>query len=181
MTRSTILAAVAVFALVATSVPAQQVKKGEVAGVRNFARLETTVACGGATDPGSVAEIGQMGFKAIFNLRLSSEKGANVAQEEAAAKAAGLNYVHVPFTPSKPNLASVDKFLAAIRDPANDPAFIHCAGGNRAAGFWLIKRVLVDHWDTDKAIAEAESLGLDDKGAMKKFALEYIKTHMTQM
>jgi uncharacterized protein (TIGR01244 family) len=174
MTRILIAAALA---LTTVAAAAQQVTKGEVSGVRNFARLETTVACGGATNPDSVAEIKQMGFKAIFNLRLSSEPGADIEKEEAAAHAAGLNYIHVPFTPSNPDLASVDKFLTAIKDPANDPAFIHCSGGNRAAGFWLIKRVLVDHWDVDKAVAEAESLDLDANGSMKKFALDYIDTH----
>jgi uncharacterized protein (TIGR01244 family) len=167
----------AALALAAAPALAQQVTKGEVAGVKNFARLETTVACGGATNPDSVAEIKQMGFKAIFNLRLASEPGADIEREEAAAHAAGLNYIHVPFTPGNPDLASVDKFLTAIKDPANDPAFIHCSGGNRAAGFWLIKRVLVDHWDVDKAVAEAESLDLDANGSMKKFALDYIQKH----
>jgi protein tyrosine phosphatase (PTP) superfamily phosphohydrolase (DUF442 family) len=85
--------------------------------------------------------------------------------------------VHVPFTPKSPDVASVDKFLTAIRDPANIPAFIHCSGGNRAAGFWLIKRALVDGWDLDRAVKEAEGLGLDDKGEMKEFALGYIESH----
>jgi uncharacterized protein (TIGR01244 family) len=155
----------------------QQVSKPEVEGVRNFARLETTVACAGATSAESVPEIAKMGFKAIFNLRLASEPGADIAAEEAAAKDAGIHYVHVPFTPKSPDVASVDKFLTAIRDPANNPAFIHCSGGNRAAGFWLIKRALVDGWDLDRAVKEAEGLGLDDKGEMKEFALGYIESH----
>jgi uncharacterized protein (TIGR01244 family) len=155
----------------------QQVSKPEVEGVRNFARLETTVACAGATSAESVPEIAKMGFKAIFNLRLASEPGADIAAEEAAAKDAGIHYVHVPFTPKSPDVASVDKFLTAIRDPGNNPAFIHCSGGNRAAGFWLIKRALVDGWDLDRAVKEAEGLGLDDKGEMKRFALGYIESH----
>ncbi|MGE5243630.1 MAG: beta-lactamase hydrolase domain-containing protein [Betaproteobacteria bacterium] len=177
MTRSLILAAAVAVGLSAGPAGAQQVTRGEIPGIRNFARLETTVACGGAVKTDSVPEIEKMGFKAIFNLRLASEPGADIAGEEAAAKAVGLNYIHVPFTPRSPDPASVDKFLAAIKDPANDPAFIHCSGGNRAAGFWLIKRVLVDHWDTARAVKEAETLGLNDKGAMKRFALEYINSH----
>jgi uncharacterized protein (TIGR01244 family) len=162
---------------VASLLGMQQVSKPEVEGVRNFARLETTVACAGATSAESVPEIAKMGFKAIFNLRLASEPGADIAAEEAAAKDAGIHYVHVPFTPKSPDVASVDKFLTAIRDPGNNPAFIHCSGGNRAAGFWLIKRALVDGWDLDRAVKEAEGLGLDDKGEMKDFALGYIESH----
>ena len=93
--------------------------------------------------------------------------------ESNAAKAAGMTFVHVPFTPSSPDPSSVDKFLKAISDPANEPAFIHCAGGNRAAGFWFIKRVLVDRWDTDRAMKEAEALGLSS-APMKQFVLDYV-------
>jgi uncharacterized protein (TIGR01244 family) len=176
MTRFVFLVPVAIGSLLGMP----QITKPQVEGIRNFSRLETTVACAGATSPESVAEIKKMGFKAIFNLRLASEPGANIAEEEAAAKDAGLHYVHVPFTPKSPDPASVDTFLTAIRDPANNPAFIHCSGGNRAAGFWLIKRALVDGWDLDRAVKEAEGLGLDDTGEMKRFALDYINSHRRQ-
>jgi len=141
-----VLSVIAAGALTVSPAAAQQVTKPEVAGIHNLARLETTVACAGATTAESVPEIRKMGFRSIFNLRLASEPGADIPAEEAAARREGLNYVHVPFTPTSPDVASVDKFLDAIRDPANVPAFIHCSGGNRAAGFWLIKRVLVDRW-----------------------------------
>jgi protein tyrosine phosphatase (PTP) superfamily phosphohydrolase (DUF442 family) len=70
----------------------------------------------------------------------------------------------------------VDTFVREISKPANTPAFIHCAGGNRAAGFWMIKRVLVDKWDIPRAQEEAESLGLSSS-QMKQFAVSYIQAH----
>ena len=138
---------------------AQQITKETVPGIVNFARVETTVACGGSIKPEAVAELKDRGFKAIFDLQLPDERTANIEGEAAAAKAAGINFIHVPFTPTSPDTASVDKFLAEIRKPANEPAFIHCGGGNRAAGFWFIKRVVVDKWDTDRALKEAEGGG----------------------
>ncbi len=179
MMRSLLAATAAAVFIAASPALAQQVTKGEIAGVRNFARLETTVACGGATKVEAIPELKKMGFKAVFNLRLSSEPGANVPEEQAAAEAAGLHYFHVPFTPATPDLASVDAFLAAIQDPANDPAFIHCSGGSRAAGFWFIKRVLVDHWDTDRAMQEATGLGLVEP-KMKAFVTDYVAAHRKQ-
>ena len=167
-------AAVAGFAMSAGA--QSRVTKEEVPGVKNFAQLETTVACGGVITPSAVGELKERGFKSIFDLQLPDEKGADVNGEAAAAKAAGIAFVHVPFTPVKPDTASVDKFLEEIRKPANQPAFIHCAGGNRAAGFWMIKRVLVDQWDTPRAQAEAESLGLSSS-PMKQFAVDYIQAH----
>ena len=159
-----------------TLVLAQLVTKEAVPGVTNFARLETTVACGGTIKPEAMAELKQRGFRSVFNLQRREEPTANVDAEAAAAKAAGLAYIHVPFTPSAPDTASIDTFLEEIKKPANEPAFIHCGGGNRAAGFWLIKRVLVDGWDVDRATKEAEALGLQPSpdAPMKKFALDYV-------
>ena len=96
--------------------------------------------------------------------------------EAAAAKAAGITYVHLPVNTASPDPAMVDKFLTAVSDPANQPAFVHCASGNRAAAFWMIKRLMVDHWDVDRASTEAASLGLTNP-ALKTFATDYAMAH----
>jgi len=153
-----------------------QVKKSTVDGVTNFAQVETTVACAGAVKPGSVAGIKKMGFASIINLRLASEPGADIDAEAAAAKAAGINFVHLPFNGAMPDPAVADQFLKIITEPGNQPAFIHCASGNRAAAMWLIKRVLIDKWDNDRALEEAAQLGLASS-ALKTFALDYIQAH----
>jgi protein tyrosine phosphatase (PTP) superfamily phosphohydrolase (DUF442 family) len=110
---------------------AQQVTRDTIPGINNFARLETTVACAGATSAEAVPEIKKMGFASIINLRLSTERGAEVEKEEAAARAVGLRYFHVPFDGS-PDAKAADQFLNAITSKGAEPAFIHCAGGNRA-------------------------------------------------
>ena len=38
-----------------------------------------------------------------------------------------------------------------MTDPANQPAYIHCASANRVGAMWLIKRVVVDGWDVPRA------------------------------
>ena len=157
--------------LLMASVVAQEVTKEPVTGVRNFARLGTTVACAGATSADAVAEIKKMGFVSIINLRLATETGAEVEKEEAAAKAVGLRYFHVPFD-GKPNPEAADKFLEAITTPGAEPAFIHCGGGNRAATMWLIKRLVVDGWDTERAVKEAAALGQTNE-AQRTWAIEY--------
>src|SRR6476661_331092 len=74
-----------------------QVTKADVPGVTNFAQVETTVACAGATRPEAMAEIKRMGFASIINLRTTTEAGADVEAEAAAARTAGLKFFHVPF------------------------------------------------------------------------------------
>ena len=102
-----------------------QVVRQEVAGIRNFAKIESTVACAGAITPAAIQEIKNMGFASIINLRLATEPGADIAEHTATAKAAGIPYHHIPFSASAPDAAAVDTFLKTITAPGVQPAFIH--------------------------------------------------------
>jgi uncharacterized protein (TIGR01244 family) len=110
--------------LLAAAASAQVVKQ-EVAGIRNFAKIESTVACAGAITPAAIQEIKKMGFASIINLRLATEQGADIEGHTAAAKAAGLPYYHIPFSAAAPDPAAVDTFLKTITAPGVQPAFIH--------------------------------------------------------
>ena len=81
-----------------------------MAGVTNLSKLETTVACAGATGPEAMPEIKKMGFVSVINLRQATEPDTNIPAAEAAAKAVGLKYIHVPFNAAEPNPAVVDRF-----------------------------------------------------------------------
>ena len=162
--------------LAATPVRAQEVTKENVDGVTNFHRLETTVACAGAIKSDAVPEIKKFGFASIINLREASEDGANLEQEAAAAKAVDMRYYSIPFNSTMPDTAAADKFLDAITAKGSDPAFIHCAGGGRAATMWFIKRLVIDHWDVDRAAKEATDLGMTSP-KLKQFAIDYAQSH----
>jgi protein tyrosine phosphatase (PTP) superfamily phosphohydrolase (DUF442 family) len=102
-----------------------QVVRQEVPGIRNFAKIESTVACAGAITPTAIQEIKKMGYASIINLRLASEQGADIEGNLAAAKAADIPYYHIPFSSSAPDPAAVDTFLKTITAPGVQPAFIH--------------------------------------------------------
>jgi uncharacterized protein (TIGR01244 family) len=163
--------------LCATLAGAQSgVTKETVSGITNFSKVETTVACAGATTPAALADVKKMGYNSVINLRMASEAGAQIEEEAAAAKAAGINYIHLPFNAQSPDPALVDNFLKAVTDKSNQPAFIHCASANRAAALWMVKRIAVDKWDVAQATAEAEALGLTNPN-LKAFAIEQAKKH----
>ena len=176
MRRISLAATVLVASVAGASLAAQQVTKPTVTGVTNFSKLETTIACAGATTPAGVAEVKKLGYKSIINLRQANEPGAEVEAEAAAAKAAGIAYIHLPLNGASPDPAVVDQFLAAVGDAANQPAFVHCASGNRAAALWMVKRLVVDGWDADRASTEATALGLTSP-ALKTFAMDYAASH----
>src|SRR5436190_21772630 len=102
----TVISMLVILAVGVSIAAAQQVKKETVPGINNFAKIESTVACAGAITPASVAGIKNMGYASIINLRQASEQGADVEGEAAAAKAAKINYFHVPFNGAQPEAAA---------------------------------------------------------------------------
>ena len=108
-------------------------------GAANYTRVDTTVACGGATTAEAWPELQSRGFKAVVNLRQALEPGANIEEARSAATAAGLRYIHLPFSGSSPQASTVDAFIAAVSDPANSPVYMHCGTANRVGAVWLAK------------------------------------------
>ena len=148
-----------------------------VAGVRNYTRVDATIACGGAPSSEAYAALKQAGFKSIVNLRPESEPGANVAEERKAAEAAGFRYIHIPFASATPDASKLDEFLKAYAQVENQPMLLHCASGGRASMFWAVKRVMVDGWDVDKAMGELPDLAKNVGGPLRAFVLDYFKSH----
>lgn len=169
-------AALVLLSLIVAAPAHAQVEKQDFPGIRNFSRVDATVACGGATDPAAMAALRAQGFVSVINLRLDTEPGADVEAGRAAAEAAGMRYIHIPFNVQEADDSVVDAFLAAVADPANQPVYIHCASANRVGGLWMAKRVLQDGWDMDRAQAEAEAIGLGSP-AVLGFVTSYINAH----
>ena len=170
-----IVLAAAVAALLTTGLTAQ-VQKKEMPGIRNYSRVDATVGCGGQTDPAAMSALRKEGFVSVINLRLPTEEGANVEAGRAAAQAAGLKYIHLPFNAAQPDSKVVDSFLAAVADKGNQPVFIHCGSASRVGGVWAIKRALQDKWPLEKALAEGKAIGLNNTG-LESFVTSYIKSH----
>jgi uncharacterized protein (TIGR01244 family) len=161
--------------LLASPALGQDVVREEMEGVRNFARVGTTIACAGAITPSAIPEIEEMGFASIINLRRATEEGANLEQEAAAVAATDMKYFHIPYDGSA-DPAVAEQFLDAITSEGAEPAFVHCAGGGRAATMWLVKRIAVDHWDVERATEEAIALGATNE-ERNQFAIEYGQAH----
>jgi protein tyrosine phosphatase (PTP) superfamily phosphohydrolase (DUF442 family) len=117
-----------------------------------------------------------MDFTAIINLRQPTEPGADMEAEAAAARTASINFFNIPLNHATPDADAVDRFLQTIAQSGNQPAFIHCASGNRGAGMGLVKGVLVDKWDLERVGAEEASLGLSH-ATLKAFMVNYIGSH----
>jgi uncharacterized protein (TIGR01244 family) len=156
---------------------AQPPALGAVAGVRNFTKVDSTIACGGALSPEAFEALMQAGYKSVVNLRGASEPGNNVEEARKAAEAAGLKYFHLPFVAASPDLTMLDEFLKIAVKPENQPMMLHCASGGRASMFWAVKRVMIDGWPIDKAMSELPDLSKNVSQPSRALFLDYLKAH----
>lgn len=170
--------ALAFVVAVSGSAGAMEVQKADIPGVTNFSRVDATIGCAGATPAAAMPAIKKLGYVSVLNLRTAGEPGAQIEEGRAAAEAAGLKYVHLPFDGQNPDPKIVEAFLAAVSDPASQPVYIHCGSANRVGALWMIKRVLQDGWELEKARAEAKAIGLTSP-KLEAFAVDYIQARRT--
>lgn len=179
---SVLWACTAILCLASLSVSAEP-QKMDAPGIENFSKIEgdkgvggPTVGFGGATEAVAMPWLKSNGFAAVINLRDAGEDGVDVEGSRAAAEAAGIKYVHLPFNPKITEPDVVPDFLAAVADKNNQPLYIHCSSATRAASLWMIARVLKDGWTIEAASAEARLIARKPDEAVAN-ATRYLSAH----
>ncbi|HEY2932482.1 MAG TPA: protein tyrosine phosphatase family protein [Acidobacteriota bacterium] len=147
----------------------------DLSSIRNFLRVNDQFCTGGQPELEQLAQLKAEGVKAIINLRQPGEHRAT--DEETKAKQLGLRYFNIAVVPSDPKEEQVTEFLKITDDPQNRPAFIHCASAGRVGGFWMIRRVIRDHWTVEAANEEAKKVGMREGSPVSEFARKYIEKH----
>lgn len=146
----------------------------ELTGIPNFLKLTDQVWTGGQPWPEHLPKLKEAGIKVVINLRPHAEYQG--ASEETRVKELGMSYFNIPVAAGAPDELDADDFLKITDEQLkNGPVFIHCAVGYRVGGFWMIRRVLRDAWEYDKALEEAKRIGLRSQGPMLEFAKDYIE------
>jgi uncharacterized protein (TIGR01244 family) len=167
----------------ASQAPAQQAAQasapaaGAIPGVRNYTKVDSTIACGGALSPEAYGALKEAGYKSVVNVRLATEPGVNIEEAKKTAESAGLVYIHLPFNNAAPDTAVLDEFLKAVVKPENLPMMLHCGSGTRVSMFWAVKRVMIDGWPVEKAMGELPDLSKNLPQTLRAFMLDYLKAH----
>src|SRR5262249_53388753 len=151
-----------------TGTARQPAQHANTDNIRNYLKVSDDFCTGGQPRPEAYAALKADGVKTVLNLRTPGEYRED--DERAAVAQAGLKYFNIPVVYTDPKPAEVDEFLKITDDPANRPVFIHCTAAIRAGAFWLIRRVLRDNWTWDKALEEAQKVGLKNAPHLEEFA-----------
>lgn len=126
-------------------------------GLSNVGRVAPDVYRGAQPKPEGYATLAAMGIRTVINLRL-------LHSEREAVTAAGMKSIEIPMNTFKDvNAEKVKRAIALLRDPANQPVFVHCAHGQDRTGIVVAAyRMEADGWSREDAIAEMQAFGFND-------------------
>jgi sulfide:quinone oxidoreductase len=110
--------------------------------------------------PDEIAAIKAAGFRTIINNRPDQEESGqpSSADLETKAKAAGIDYRHIPVTPGRFGDDQIDAFSAAVNG-CDKPVLAFCKSGMRATSLWALSQVGV--LTTAEILRQAAACGYD--------------------
>ena len=134
----------------------------------NFFTVSPTLYRGARPSREGFARLREMGVKTVVNLRTTQPDRDWLAE-------LGFNYENRPMTALTPSDEDVIWFLRIAIDPQRTPVFVYCNLGSDRTGYMVaMYRVVVEHWDRERAI---EEMTAEDKGFVPIFwnLIDYVR------
>ncbi len=156
-------------------------RDGDTIDIKNFGKVNDHIYRGGQPKSADYRQLVEIGVKTIVDLRSDREPGARVAAERA-----GLRYINLPMAPrSYPQADAAKRFLEIVKDPANGPVYVHCAGGRHRTGAMLaVYRMEVDGWNIERAYQEMKDYDFYTRfgyGCYKDYVYDYNRALQTRI
>jgi uncharacterized protein (TIGR01244 family) len=131
----------------------------------DFRRVTDSLSVSPQVTEADMARAAAEGFVLVINNRPDGEDPSQPsgAAIEAAARAAGLDYLHVPVR-GGPTQEQVDAVRAAIQ-AANGPVLAFCRSGTRSIVTWSIGQALAGE-DRETLVNQGREAGYDLSGVL---------------
>ena len=141
--------------------------------IKNFGKMDDFFYRGAQPAPEDYKPLAALGIKTIIDLRDDPTK-----YEKPDAEGAGMKYVNIPMSDKrKPPDDQILAFFAVANDPANQPFYVHCAGGRHCTGLiGAVYRFDRYHWDFDNVYQEMKNYDYYSRwghGDIKDYVQEY--------
>jgi uncharacterized protein (TIGR01244 family) len=120
--------------------------------IGNFGQINAQYFRGEQPEGRDYADLAALGIKTVIDLQAD---GTN-HDEAALVAAAGMTFHRIPMTTRvEPTTEQLATFLAIVNDPAQQPVYVHCAGGRHRTGVMTaVYRMTHDGWTADRAFKE---------------------------
>jgi len=141
--------------------------------IKNFGCINGTFYRGAQPKERDYADLAAMGVKTVIDLQRNGKEG-----EQSLVEAQGMKFYRIPMSDSEtPSAAHAELFLKLVNDPANQPVFVHCAGGrHRTGAMSAIYRITHDGWSADQAFLEMKRYDFDygmGHGSLKRYVFAF--------
>ncbi|MBT0652082.1 fused DSP-PTPase phosphatase/NAD kinase-like protein [Geomobilimonas luticola] len=138
-------------------------------GLSNVGRIAPGIYRGAQPGAEGYGTLKKMGIRTVIDFRTTDNERRQVEE-------AGMRAIAVPIEMSRDGLREkVDRVVALMADPANQPVFIHCRHGQDRTGIVAAAyRMKVEGWSLKDAETEMQSFGFNDVWVnFKKFIRNY--------
>jgi len=138
-------------------------------GLSNVGRVAPGVLRGAQPGREGYAALKAMGVKTVIDMRTSES-------ERKQVEAAGMSAIAIPIEMTREGLKEkVDRVVALMADPANQPVYVHCRHGQDRTGIVVAAfRMKQQGWRLAEAEAEMQAFGFNDVWVnFRKFIRQY--------
>jgi tyrosine-protein phosphatase SIW14 len=138
-------------------------------GLANVGLVAPGVLRGAEVGKNGYATLKAMGVKTVIDMRTSES-------EKAQVEAAGMTAIAIPIEMTRDGLKEkVDRVVALMADPANQPVYVHCRHGQDRTGIVVAAfRMKQQGWSLADAETEMQAFGFNDVWVnFRKFIRHY--------
>jgi len=165
--------AIIVISLAGISVAQAQNGAGKQPSIKNFGCINSNYYRGSQPKGEDYQELAALGVKTVVDLQADFDKNEQRSVEEA-----GMKFFRIGMSSTvSPTPENAQAFLKIVNDPANQPVFVHCAGGrHRTGAMTAIYRITHDGWSPEQAFAEMKQYDFNHgfgHGVMKEFVFAF--------
>jgi len=155
--------AVVIALAILTAAQTTQRDKASNIQIKNFGCINEGLYRGAQPKERDYADLAALGVKTIIDLQSDGKD-----LEQTLVEAQGMKFYRIGMSDkNEPSTEQAEFFLKLVNDPANQPVFVHCAGGrHRTGAMSAIYRITHDGWSADQAYQE-----------MKHYDFEYGMGH----
>lgn len=172
------IAVVIALAILSTAQTSPRDKASKIQ-IKNFGCVNETFYRGAQPRDEDYADLAAMGVKTIIDLQQSG-----VGREQNLVESHGMKFYRIGMSDkNQPTAEQAELFLKIVNDPANQPVFVHCAGGrHRTGAMSAIYRMTHDGWNADQAFLEMKQYDFEygiGHSPLKRYVYDYY-SHIDQ-
>src|SRR6185295_8972367 len=161
-------------AIAQTSTSAASLSSG-LSGVRigNFGKINDHYFRGSQPKGADYKDLAALGVKTVIDLQKDGP-----SNESGLVTAAGMKFFRIGMTTTNaPTDTQIAQFFEIVNDPANQPVYVHCAGGRHRTGtMTTLYRMTFDGWNAEKAYNEMKQYrfeGFPDHPVLRNYVYAF--------